>query len=781
VSEQATNSKGAQSSTAARTDLSIQTAPQVTDVEKIRALPWQIVAGMGNGIFCVWTVFGPVFVLFLNELGIDKTRIGFILSLISFCGILAVFTAPVVARIGLKRIVVACYGLRKIVVALLILTPMLLNRFGTGVAFAWVAGVVLVFAILRSLAETAFTVWTQELIPNYMRGKFTAVSGIMSNVAIIAATLLASFVVGHFTGMGRFLVLIGAGSFIGLASVICYLFLPGGGPVRPTKTESTHFADMIAAFRDRNFRILLGGVGLIWFALTAMGPFVYLFVKEKVGLASDKVVLLQSCIFAGMLLSSYLWGWASDRYGSKPILLLGAFLTLLFPICWFLIPRNHSASLYLALAIALSTGIGRTGWSIGHIRYFFNTALSLEKKTAYSAIWYAWISISMATGPLLAGKFLDWTGSVNFKYGIFSIDSYSLLFEISFVLLLIAVLLLRRIKADSGVSTGGFVSMFFQGNPFMAFSSLIRFHLAKSETDRAASAERMGRARNPLGIEELIQALADPSFNVRYEAIVSIAHMRPHPKLLDALLGVLASEQADLSINAAWALGKLGDKNAVVPLREMLLSEYPLLRARSARALAMLGDNDSESLLLQGLAEETDHGVRMAYAAALGQLRSTEALPTLLSYLRELSDKTFASELALAIGRIAGREHRYIRLWRDLHYDLPTHAAQAVLSIRKDLTQHRGRYAWLSDLFNECAHSFAKNNTDQAIKHLIEIAQKLEKGSFSETSAAIIIECIAQLTEFGLARKEYLVLILHTLISEGKMYRRSTNIKGNIS
>ena len=266
MSEETSNSKAPQNAPEVQFAPPISETVRLTDIEKIRSLPWQILGGMGFGVFCLLTIFGSVFILFLNELGIDKARIGVILSLIPFCGILALFTAPAVARIGFKRTTIVCYGLRKIVAALLILTPIMLNRFGIDVAFAWVAGVVLVFAILRSLAETAHTVWTQELIPNKIRGKFTALNSILTTAASITAVLAASYIVDKFTGIGRFQFLIGAGSIIGLGGVICYTFLPGGAPVRSEKTESTHLADMIAALHDRNFRILLGATGLVLFA-----------------------------------------------------------------------------------------------------------------------------------------------------------------------------------------------------------------------------------------------------------------------------------------------------------------------------------------------------------------------------------------------------------------------------------------------------------------------------------------------------------------------------------
>ena len=95
---------------------------ELTDQEKIRRLPWFFLHSSTNSIFSMLTFFGPVFILFLSDLGLPKTQIGFLLSLLPFAGLVALFIAPSVARAGVKRIFIICWGLRKVVAAFLLLT-----------------------------------------------------------------------------------------------------------------------------------------------------------------------------------------------------------------------------------------------------------------------------------------------------------------------------------------------------------------------------------------------------------------------------------------------------------------------------------------------------------------------------------------------------------------------------------------------------------------------------------------------------------------------------------
>jgi len=188
----------------------------------------------------------------------------------------------------------------------------------------------------------------------------------------------------------------------------------------------------------------------------------------------------------------------------------------------------------------------------------------------------------------------------------------------------------------------------------------------------------MGDSGNPLSLDELLEALEDPGFNVRYEAVIALARLRPRRRIIDALVRVLEDSQPDLSIAAAWALGKLGDRRAIPALRVALQSDYPLLRARCARALALLNDRESIPVFRQNLYTEPTTPLRIAHASALGLLRDEQSVGYLLDALRDCADSGLREEIALSIARIIGDERAYIRLWRSTRRDSGTAIAQAL-------------------------------------------------------------------------------------------------------
>ena len=709
-------------------------------------------------------MFGSVFILFLNELGLPKTRIGFILSLLPFCGVLALFIAPTIARAGFKRTFIIFWGLRKFVIAFLLLTPWVLSRFGSQATFLYVAGILLVFAICRAIAETAFYPWMQEVVPDSIRGRYSAINSIVITLVGSLAIVVSSYMVGRYSlGLNRFMILIAAGVIFGLISVWFAFFIPGGVPVPDTAVKTAHFKKMMSVLQDRNFLFYIGGIGAITLVSVGLLSFIPLFMKEQVGLSSGNVVLLQIGTLLGGLLTSYLWGWSADRYGSKPVMLSGLHLMALLPVCWLLIPRHSVWSGSLAMSIAFFSGLASSGWLMGSDRLLYVSIVPPEKKTEYMAIYYAWIGVVGGCSQLIAGRSLDYCKGITGTFFNLTLDPYTPLFVVSFILLIVGVILIRQVRVESDMPAGKFAGMFVRGNPFVAAGSLIRFHMAKEEGDRVSMTEHLGEAKSPLNVDELLQALSDPSFNVRYEAIISIARTRQDDKLVNALILVLkdVGANSDLSIAAAWALGRIGNKKAVEPLRKGLVSKYPLLQARSARALATLGDAEAIPLLLELFRNK--NGPCIAYASALGKLRATKATDGLLTLLQTLQDECNRMELALALARIVGNEHYFVRLWRRPRSEIGTTASQAVLSLKKKIEKLHMDIGNSLAAFDDCAKAFAENDLQRAVILLRDLISNLPMEDFEKTFAAILKDCAERLDEFGASRIEYIILSLHTI------------------
>jgi len=731
-----------------------------TTVEKMRGLRWSIAGDSANAIFVQFTFFGSVFILFLDALGLGKGEIGVLLSFFPFAGLIALVIAPAVARFGYKRTFLTFWALRTVITALLLLTSQVLARFGEAATIVYVGVIVAGFALCRATGETGKYPWTQEYVPNHVRGKFSALDNFFTTIIGILAVAVAGFVIDRADDLTGFMLLIGAGVVAGFTAVWAYSFIPGGHPI-PAEARSAH-RQLGAAIRDASFRNYLLAIALMTLATTPMTSFLPLFMREEVGLSDGQVILLQNGTLVGSLVSVYAWGWAADRYGSTPVMLSGVLLRVFLPVFWLLMPQNSPISLYVALGIAVLQGVANMGWAIGSARLLFVRVVPPDKKSDYMALYYAWIGLAGGLSQLAGGWILDLAQDVSGQVLVINLNPYTPLFLMGLTLPLASLFFFRGVQRDSTVSMGKFAGFMLRGNPFMAVESMIRYHMARDEEATVRMTERLGQARSLLTAEELLESLSDPRFNVRFEAIVAIGRTRPDEQLIDALTEVLHSTDPALSVMAAWALGRMHDDRARVPLLAALDSEYRSIRAHSARSLGTLGDDSVAPQLLARLETERDHGLRIAYASALGQLQVAEGAPRLARLLYEETDEMLRRELALALVRLVSDEHYFVQLQRQLKVEPGTVLAQTVTAVKKKwggVAETAVTTAYLTD----CAAALSLGDLDEGFALLSRFLAELPVAQLAPLHQTILAECAVRLAEFGATRPEYALLALHVL------------------
>jgi len=734
-----------------------------TNVEKLRGLPWGVAWSVTNSVFAQFTFFGSIFVLYLNQIGLQKAQIGSLLSLLPFFGIVAIFVASSLARIGYKRVFVTTFSARTATGLLLLLAPWVLAQFGQQAVLAFIVVAVAAFALFRAVGFTAYYPWLQEQVPDSVRGKYTAIKNALASLTALVAMLAAGYILGPDPDLGRFVIIISVGVVSGAISVWASTRIPGGAPVPSDPSEASTRQEMVTAARDPNFLRYLAGIGLVTLSTTPLVSFVPLFMKEQVGLSADRVVWLETGILVGGLASSYLWGWLADRYGSKPVMISGAYFLPLLPLAWLLMPRGTAWGLYIALAIAVGQGFANTGWTIGSGRLLFVRVVPVENKTAYLALYYAWMGIIGGLGQLMGGWLVELTSGLRGQWWIFSLDPYTPLFVLGIVLPLFGLLFFRRVKADSVVSTRQFAGMFLRGNPFLAMESVVRYHRARDERAAVAMTERLGSTRSPLTVEELIEALHDPRFFVRFEAIVSIARRGPDPRLTEALIDTLEGNEPALSTVAAWGLGRAGDERAVEALRRGLSSRYRSVQAHCARSLGSLGDATVGPALLGRLGPETDIGLQMAFAAALGQLGVTESVAPLLELLAASNNADARAEFSLALARLVGEEHSFIQLQRRVEAEPGTALSQATTTLRAKLARSSHSQAGVEAGLNQAAEALAREDLAGGLALLAGALQGLPAGPMQGPCGLVVKESTARLEAQGVERLEYALLALHAV------------------
>ncbi|MCX7668861.1 MAG: MFS transporter, partial [Anaerolineae bacterium] len=383
------------------------TAVDLTETEKLRRLPWAFAHIATNAVFCQLTVFGPVFILFLTELGLDKAQIGLLLAFFPLAGVIAPLVAPLVARLGYKRVFVALWGTRKAVVAGLLLTPFIAARWGPAGTLRFVAADIAAFALCRAIAETGMYPWMREFVPDRVRGRFAAMDNILATFFGFLAISFAGSVIGQRPGLDGYMMLIGIGVVFGVLAVIAIAFVPGGAPQHAVGSVRPNLRVTWATLHDRRFLRFLIGTGLMTLAVVPLNSFLALFAREHLGLSQANVIFLQAGVLTGGLLLSYAWGWAADRFGSRPIMLTGALAAVLLPFLWLVAPAHNPWTFGAAVGIAFVTGAVQPAWSIGSSRFLFMDVVPPTQTPQYMAAFYASAGITGALSATLSGRILQ--------------------------------------------------------------------------------------------------------------------------------------------------------------------------------------------------------------------------------------------------------------------------------------------------------------------------------------------------------------------------------------
>lgn len=166
---------------------------------------------------------------------------------------------------------------------------------------------------------------------------------------------------------------------------------------------------------------------------------------------------------------------------------------------------------------------------------------------------------------------------------------------------------------------------------------------------RLMALEALGKSRERLALEPLVEALRDESPQIRISACAALGRTRD-PGAIEPLIGALSDPDVFVRSAGAAALGEIGDMRATMPLLEVFQREdHNRVKATIISVLGVLGGNNITETLKENL-ESDDPRIRANSIEAIGAIGGEEVLRILTPCMRDSNNRARANA-AVAVFR----------------------------------------------------------------------------------------------------------------------------------
>ncbi|MEE2657014.1 MAG: MFS transporter [Candidatus Latescibacterota bacterium] len=554
-----------------------------------------------SGLWGVWGqtvgIGTAVFTGYALHLGADESYIALVTSVAYLLATVQLLSPLVVQRIRRRKRFIIGTGLVEIlfrtalpVVPLLFAKSLQLKALLALVALGLLCG----YAI-----SPFYNTWVANTVPEKIRARFTSRQTIVSTLVAMAAGIFVGTYIDSHSDTGKddaFTIVFAVGAVFGWLG---YLALGRAPHVSDPELQPERSGSLLEPFRDGNFRRAVMFYGIWTFALGIGSPLYSVYMLTHLGISYTEISIFNAMFMVASIAGYRFWAILVDRYGSKPVLQILMLPTTFIPVIWVL---NEPGAYYLVPVALVISGILFSGILVSVTPLLSGLAPKGERRPFYLASWSATVNLLGALGPLTGSYLVLHLEDVTLVIHGFELGSLQLIFLLSAVARVPALLLLGFVSDRSTISSRHLLNHLFRGNLLSYTFNNTVFSLAGREDRRARAALALGRSGSPLAIEQLIHALADASPMVRRSAARALGETASE-QATDTLIRELVNGESDIRAEAAEALGRLGHSGSIDPLINALDDHDPRVRISAIQGLREIGGPEVQELLFWYLGE----------------------------------------------------------------------------------------------------------------------------------------------------------------------------------
>ena len=535
-----------------------------------------------------------------------------------------------------------------------------------------IAAVLIVVASATvQIVNPIYTDWLAELVPPKSRGAFFTKRNAISTGVGSALGIIGGVILDHFRLVGQenlgLSIIFGLGVTCGFISFFYFSKMKDQPRAQPIKQNVWEGVKSVShPFRDKKYLPILIYLGFGVFSRTFPQPFFAAYALETLKLPFTVITICGAMQSLSIILFSPLIGFFTDKYGNKPILVIGGVFVAMNPFLWAFARDNALLydTVYL-LGCHLFFGIAWTiiGPSQGNL--MMNTA-PVADRANYIASANSVMTLVAGISPLVGSVLM-----VSLRHFYSTGESYRMMFIGSGIMRFLAIFLLLFVHEEGAFGLKETLTQIVQASP-RSMRAARQLDQPATPKEREAMIAVLTKQPSAMAVEGLVRALDDPLPRVRRSAADALSkldhsqvqtelilkvidHIKNHPELveeetldviggfgsfedvklvMDPLVDLLQSPRGPIKRAAAHALGRLGLQEAIPFLCEAVHTGDRDTRRAALQALRVLQAKEAYQTIVHAL-EDPNASVSTAAAEAVAELYLDQAAPALRRLLAE--------------------------------------------------------------------------------------------------------------------------------------------------
>ena len=389
---------------------------------------------------------GQILILFARKVGASIEQIGLLAALLPFASLIQLGVTPLVGRFGPRRLMLAGWAARTVVAAGLLVVPYVSDRAGSGAATNVLLAIMGGFYLCRALGMSSWLPMVQEIVRPEDRGSYLSRQEWLRQVSIVLiAVVTAAYLVGS-PDITRFLHVMTVGVLAAAWSLTYLWRLPDVG-LDAEGEGADYFRRATAPLRDSVFRQYLGFSVSLRMVMSAVPPFLVVFLREGLHLPTSGVIAVNTISSLGAIATLGAWGRWTDRVGAKPAL-AASICGMGASLCLWCLTRAGSGAMWVEAGIvSIILGVFTAGVTVAMSKFELGF-IPMRDRAHYVATNVTAVGIGSGVATLLAGRLLHALAPIQLHAGWLELDRYRIFFLISALLLAIPIMVRRTLPEE---------------------------------------------------------------------------------------------------------------------------------------------------------------------------------------------------------------------------------------------------------------------------------------------------------------------------------------------